>query len=84
MVPGSEQRKGNALGDCFSKKESLKILSGACEGSDSPVVALKKGVEHLYTGPGMLGVSARRRKAVASALKTMGFSHGDDNVGRVS
>ena len=84
MVPGSEQKRGNTFGDCFSKKESLKVLSGACEGSDAPVVALQKGVEHLYTGPGMLGASARRRQSEALSKSIMGFSHGDDNVGRVS
>ena len=83
MVSGSEQRKGLTLGDCFSKKESLRILSSACENSDAPVISLKEGVEHLYTGPGMIGASARHRQSVAKKLGIKGFSHYDDNIGRV-
>ena len=82
MVSGKEQQRSNRLGDSYSKYESRKILKGACEDFDAPVVALKEGVESLYSG-GMLGASARHRRAVAVKRNITSFSYGADNVGRV-
>ena len=82
MVPSREQEMGNRMGDCYSKKESLKILKKAVGNHDGPVKALQAGVESLYTG-GMLGASNRHRKAVAVSHRIMGFSSGVENVGRV-
>jgi len=82
MVPSREQERGNRFGDCYSKKESLKILKNACDDHDAPVKAMRDGVTSLYTG-GMVGASDRYRKAVAANSGIMGFSHYVDNCGRV-
>ena len=82
MVPGREQEMGNRMGDCYSKKESLKILKSAVGGHDEPVLKLKAGVESLCTG-GMVGASSSFRKAVAVKNGIWGYSFPVDNVGRV-
>ena len=82
MVPSREQARGNQMGDCYSKKESLKILKSACDNHDAPVRAMSDGVKSLYTGS-MVGASSRYRKAVAVRQGIMDFSHFVDNCGRV-
>ena len=46
-LPGQEHRQANRLGDGYSKLESMKLMEGATASFDSPIVALKKGVESL-------------------------------------
>ena len=82
MVPSKEQERGNAMGDCYSKKESLKILKNGCEDHDAPVRALSDGVKSLYTG-GMLGASTRYRTAMAVSRSINSYSYFVDNVDRV-
>ena len=58
-------------------------MQGASDGFDSPIMAMKKGVESLYLGP-MKEASARQRKAMAMQLAIFGYSFPADNVGLVS
>lgn len=83
MVSGKQQARANKFGDAFSKKESTTILKSVSSGYDAPVLALKEGVEFLYTGPGMSGCGARWRKATAMRLGIYGYMFFGDNVGRV-
>ena len=82
MVPRKEQERGNRMGDCFSKKESLKILNNACNDHDAPLRRLRDGVQSLWTG-GMIGASTRCRKAKAVRCDIRDYSFYVDNVGRV-
>ena len=81
-VPGREQKKSNALGDSYGKKESLRLLEHACDGFDTPVLEMKKAVESLYLSG--LSTSARARAAMARRLNIRGFGFFADNVGMVS
>ena len=83
MVPKSEQKKYNRLGDCYSKKESLDILEGVCKEADAPVKAEKEKVESLYQG-NMMSATARYRQSVANRLNIYGVGLFADNVGLVS
>ena len=82
-VPGREQKKANRLGDCYSKEEAWKLMQGASDGYDAPIMAMKKGVESLYLGK-MSEASARQRKAMAMQHSIFGYSFPADNVGLVS
>ena len=83
MVSGRQQARSNKMGDTFSKKESHTILNSVTRDYDAPVLALKAGVEFLYTGPGMLGAGTRLRKSTAIRLGIHGYQYFGDNVGRV-
>ena len=80
-LPGQEHRQANRLGDGYSKLESMKLMEGATASFDSPIVALKKGVESLYLNRS--ASSARALKALAGRLHVNGFSYLVDNVGLV-
>ena len=82
-VPGREQKKYQQLGDCYSKRESWKLMQGVSDGFDSPIIAMQKDVQSLYLGR-MQMAGTRRRKAVAMKGNIRGFAFFADNVGMVS
>ena len=88
-LPGQEHTRANRLGDSYSKRESLKLLEGATTSFDSPIVAMKKGVENLYLNQlasanlNRLASSNRAMRALANRLNVYGFSYLVDNVGLV-
>jgi hypothetical protein len=82
MVPGRQQMEGNRRGDCFSKKESLRVLEKVCEDYAEPLYALKAGVEELYCG-NMATLSAHSRKLLAARRGVRGFTIMADNVGKM-
>ena len=82
MVPGRQQMEGNRRGDCYSKKESLRVLEKVCEDHAEPLYALKAGVEGLYLGS-MASISAHSRKLLAARRGVTGFTIMADNVGKM-
>ena len=59
----------------------MTLTEGACSSFDSPVLALKKGVESLYLN--RLASSSRALSALARRRNVNGFSYRVDNVGLV-
>ena len=80
-LPGQEHKRANRLGDGYSRRESMTLTEGACSSFDSPVLALKKGVESLYLN--RLASSSRALSALARRRNVNGFSYRVDNVGLV-
>jgi len=70
----------NGLGDCFSRKTSVKLVHNLLEGHDASVVEMRNKVEEIWKE----APSKRLRRTLASQPGAKGISLFADNVGKES